>query len=344
MRQNKLWLVAPALLAVTFLAPSCNNQPKDKVLNDYSWSEIKTISKQGKARENFKIGDTKDIKVNGTIHKVRIIGFNQDKDSKGKKIGITFEFENLLSDENGYSLATYWKNTNETKISNYDYMNSTIRAVLNGNNYVGSSRAGINWFQFFGTAEDTVDPEKGTTGKNLHFSETYKDKAVIDMLPVDLVNELAAPVKYVNVYSGDQDRFVETTVDDKLFLLSPREMGYIQPPQEISTTTYEFYEGHAKQTDEIRIKWQAKRNYGSREELLTSNELDGSAVGDKTSYAGYNSIQKSNYGSKYWLRSPNPNIYAGNNAWSVYETGRLNFADMIYVYNTAEAIAPAFCI
>lgn len=352
MRQNKLWLIAPALLAVTLFTPSCGNNSKSKLsLNDCSWEQIKEISKKGEARQSFNIGDVKDVTINGITQQVRIIGFNQDKDKDGNQIGITFEFVNLLSDENGYSFATYWQNTNATDTATYDYTDSTLRAVLNGNDYSGSSQQSINWFQYYGDTED-----ESPSGKNRHFTidEKYADKPVLSMLPDDLVSVLATPSKIVNVYDDDSSVFTETTVDDKLFVLSPREMGYHKGNQESSTFAYQYYENCTDQIDAIRIKKQIKGSDGARTSPVRSSNREylylegaydpvpGSPDG-KASYAGYNS-DVNNLGAPYWLRSPNSDSYAGDNAWSVNQEGMVDYLSQIYVFKHAQGLAPAFCI
>ena len=346
-QSKKLWIVA--LSAAILLAPSCNNNNDDviKPLNECSWAKIQRLSKSGEARDHFAIGDTKEIKVNGQIHKVRIIGFDQDVDRDGNKIGITFEFADLLSDENGYSLAAYWNDVNSTDTANHNYMNSTMRAVLNGNNYDKSSKAEIKWFQYFGANEDTEE-----TGKNRHFSETYNNKSVLSMLPKDLTKVLATPSKYINILNEDSVEWEEKTIDDKLFLLSPREMGSDEvdpflpyPVQEVSTTTYAYYDGHTEATDEIRTKHQIKFNEGARNSLL--NNVDGEYVNIKSSGAGYNGDTEIDdaYGGIYWLRSP----YAldDKSAWIVLYDGYVGNTTGIsssLVNSYALPIAPAFCI
>lgn len=333
MKQNKLWMMAPALLAVMLIAPSCNknNDPVDPTipitLENSSWATIKDISKLGRARDFFSLGETKTLLVNGVTHIVKIIGFNQDVDKDGNKIGITFEFDTLLSDQDGYSLATYWNDSDDTLFANEDYKDSTLRAVLNGNDYKGSSTADIHWF---------IKDSKT-------YSTTYKT-SVLDMLPVELTNVLTAPVKYINI-GGAED-----TVCDKLFLLSPKEMGYDDPEgyQEESTIAYTYYEGHDKQVDEIRIKHQVKGAEGA----LThpTSGIEGKfRSSNKQSYAGldmYNEEYEQYYGGDYYLRSPDKNRFT-NVAWKIDHSGMASNYGGIFggcVNDTAYAIAPAFCI
>lgn len=298
------------------------------------------------------IGKEVNLEVNGQIHKVRLIDVDKDTDSVGNKIHTTFEFANLLSDENGYSLATYWQNTNNTLTANFNYMNSTIRAVLNGNDYEGSSKSDINYFQYFGEDEDYTDESKGTTGQNKYYSLNYKNKSVLSMLPAGLTKVLATPSKYINTFNYSEDQFVETTINDKLFLLSAYEMGYKDDDvrgQEASTTTYKYYRGHIDYEDSIRTKRQVKGADGARKNPLYADDLEGAYVpsgyNSKISAAGLN---QTNAGGLYWLRSPyiqkfKPEEFICEGAaWcadSAFIDGFYEFA-----YDRAYGIAPAFCI
>lgn len=306
------------------------------------------------------IGKEVTLQVNGLEQKVRLIDIDKDVDSEGNKIHTTFEFGNLLSDENGYSLATYWQNTNSVDSANYDYTNSTIRAVLNGHDYEGASRADINWFQYFGSKED-----KEKTGKNRLFSVDYSNKSVVSMLPKGLVDALKSPSKYVNIFAND--KYEEITVNDKLFLLSPREIGFSEDDiygQEASTTSYKFYESHTDYMDDFRIKKQIKGSNGARTSILYGKDLDGAykppldirQPGNKSSYAGYNATYKNTSGGSYWLRSPyyagpgynpppgwNPDCWFGS-AWYVDDIFGMADGFCIYAYDRAMGIAPAFCI
>ena len=158
------------------------------------------------------------------------------------------------------------------------------------------------------------------------------------MLPNELTKDgiLKTPAKYVNIYDGG---WKEQTVEDKLFLLSPKEMGNTEDTEheESHTTTYSYY----KDAEKInRVKKQIKGD----EEYTAHNEIPsgkGQIYGDKVSnYAGYNSKSNSTEGGVSWLRSPSTD---GNvEAWSVYVDG--DFSSSYEVYNSAQAIAPAFCI
>lgn len=89
------------------------NDKDDQWLNSFDWNEIKYISDNGLATKFFMEGDTKTFKFNETdtqVYSVRIIGFNHDTlaADKTRTAGITFEFANLLTDENGGAITKAW--------------------------------------------------------------------------------------------------------------------------------------------------------------------------------------------------------------------------------------------
>jgi len=260
------------------------------------------------------IGTTREVTVNGVVHTVRLIGIDKDTIyGTSDKAHTTWEFVNLISDSNGYSLATFWKNTNNTSSANFDYLNSDIRKAIDGQ---GSGTA--NWF------------EKSATT----WSTTYANKSVLDMLPSDLVSKLKTVSKIVNEKTSGS--WVETTYSTNLFLLSPLEMGYSNQYAETTVTTYDYYVGKTEQTDASRIKQQIKGTDGALTDSTTVTS--GAYTGTKNSYAGYNSAT-AGQGGVYWLRSPSTDYT--NYAWRVYNRGSVNYD---YVYNIAYGVSPCFCL
>lgn len=61
-----------------------------------SWAQIAEASAAGKASSLWKVGDTKDIIVNGETLTLAIMGFNHDDLQSGGKAGITFGTKNLM--------------------------------------------------------------------------------------------------------------------------------------------------------------------------------------------------------------------------------------------------------
>lgn len=269
------------------------------------------------------IGTTNVVIVNGVGHVVRLIGVDEDVDNSGTPIHTTWEFANLISDENGYSLGTYWNDTNSKTDANDNYFNSSVRAAL-----VGEGAGTANWFQYFGTEHDEDD--------NLHFSDYYANQNVLeDMLPDELVAELKTPVKPINVYNSGAKAWEEQTLEDKLFLLAYKEIGQ-KSGGEASATPYAYYENGFEES-ELRIKQQVRGRDGARTTTFKTDALDGRFEGDKYNYAGFNSATEGE-GGWYLLRSP---YITHTSIYTVGTRGLSNFYDCRY---NAGAVAPAFCI
>ncbi|MEE0230131.1 MAG: DUF6273 domain-containing protein [Peptococcaceae bacterium] len=110
-----------------------------KSLQNYSWAEIDTISKTGKASEFFSIGDTIDTTINGQPLTLQIYGFNHDQ----------------LSDDSGMAGITFGTKdlTYETKCWHDSYNFETI----NGN--TGSGFTGSSIYAWLNTEMPTQLPE-----------------------------------------------------------------------------------------------------------------------------------------------------------------------------------------
>lgn len=298
---------------VSFTAPAdevtVTASAKKKKFEELTWSEISSISASGKASDWCSVGTTKNLTVNGINQPVRVIGFNHDElaDGSGKKAGITFEFVNLLSDSNGYSLATVWNWMNGSSSTNYDYPNSNLRKALDG-----EGSGSLAWYQ------------KGSTTKSSYGT-------ALSMLPADLQSEIKKVKKPIATTSS----YGVTSYDTKLFTLSYREMtasGTSSYAKE-EGSAYAFYTGSGD-TDANRIKHQPKWH---DEAVTTYTKItDGNYAA--YNYAGYNSTTDT-YGGYSWLRSPYS--YDSNRAWRVSTDGALSSSS---VYLSAFAVAPAFCI
>lgn len=283
-------------------------------LEECSWQEIKFLVNNNLADKIFNIGDEKTVMVNNQEHKVRIIGFNHDTDSSGNRCGITFEFVDLISDENGYSLAGLWKNTNTTTNANFDYPNSTIRK-----NLTGKGSGVLSWY------------EKGGT------THSSRSTSVLEMLPNDLLDVMCDVKKLVKTKEGISSNWVDTEFVDKLFLLATSEKGFTSSIGD-GYPVYDFYRNHTEQTDEVHVKQQVKKGDGALGDGTSITDTD-YREGTKKSYAGHNN-PTDGHGSIYWLRTPNTD-YAVR-AWCVWHDGKVS--DNLSVYNYAFCVAPAFCI
>uniref|UniRef100_UPI0026EBBBCE DUF6273 domain-containing protein n=1 Tax=Phascolarctobacterium succinatutens TaxID=626940 RepID=UPI0026EBBBCE len=97
-----------ATITVKVAAGTNHNAPADKTcavtvqmysptLAANSWAQIAEASAAGKASSLWKVGDTKDIIVNGETLTLAIMGFNHDDLQSGGKAGITFGMKNLMA-------------------------------------------------------------------------------------------------------------------------------------------------------------------------------------------------------------------------------------------------------
>lgn len=161
------------------------------------------------------------------------------------------------------------------------------------------------------------------------------------MLPSDLVKVLKEPIKYV-ACRNDDGKWDDKTFSDKLFLLSPREMGYNDSQQESAehTAPYSYYEGHDAQMDSFRIKKQVNDNEVYIESPYIPRGSGQLTPCDVQNHAGYVDDTQRAWGATYWLRSPDINVY--DIAWHSFFQGVLT--TMLSVYSEALCIAPAFCI
>lgn len=334
----------------------------NKTLEEFTWAEINEISTIGRADDFFDIYDSskptlnckrvqlkhQDKNGNGVIDEdevyqtVRIIGINEDcadiNNPEETKIGLTFEFADLISDEDGYSLATQWHDVSylTSYTTSQNYQNASIRKAL-----VKEGGGHILWAK-----KEAVDWD----------NDIYYNKSVLDMLPDDLtkVGILKSPCKYVNTFChvpGDiQDMWwwEEQIINDKLFLLSPAETGRTgHEEEEPSTTVYSYYEGHTEDGDPIRLKSQIKSaDIYSVPTTIPIGSGQSYSSFDVYNFAGISSVfsELTPPSGHFWLRSPDVDDteIAHGEAWSLLFSGHL--ASDQNICSRAFAIAPAFCI
>ena len=115
-------------------------------LEETSWSDLSIMSKFGVCDKYFKVGDTKNITVNGVSYPVQIIGFNHDTLTSGGTAGMTFQLVNCLATK--YQMETSDTNANgwegclmrNTTLNStiYGQLNSDLKAVIKAVNKVSS--------------------------------------------------------------------------------------------------------------------------------------------------------------------------------------------------------------
>ena len=257
------------------------------------------------------IGKEVELTVNNQIHKVRLIGVDHDElnDGSGNKAHCTFEFANLLSDSDGYSLATLWNTDDGESSTNYDYLNSDLRKALDG-----QGNGTLRWYQ-----------------KESETKSTTYTTSVINMLPSGLQSEIKTVKKEVATSTS----YDPTNYDAKIFVLTFREMTQRPSPYaKEEGATYQYYKDN--DDNPSRIKHQVMWHTGAvtSPTKITDSDITWSA----NNYAGHNS-STDRYGGYYWLASPNADD--SSRAWGADVGGVLGSN---VVYDGAFAVAPAFCI
>ena len=100
-------------------------------LEDTSWDNIAAVSKLGYSQNYWKVGDKKNITVNGVTYAAEIIGFDHDTlttaDGSRTKAGITFQLVDCLK-------TTYPMNGSNTNVNGWSrstMRTSTMATLLN---------------------------------------------------------------------------------------------------------------------------------------------------------------------------------------------------------------------
>lgn len=287
--------------------------------------------------DDVKAGTIQMVKVNGVYHQVRLIGIDHDElaDKSGKKAHTTWEFTNVISDKNGYSLATFWNDT-ATNVPCASYLDSTMRYALVGK--YEDKKPSFGWYE-----------------KESHTKSKKYNDPVIKMLPSDLVEKIKPVTKKVAIF--DKVAGTCTTIDckDKLFILSSDEMGQPNDERELETgTLYDYYNNEPSeytQWDERRIKKQVK-GLGKEHVESPADITDGLFDGPKENIAGYNSSTE-NCGTGYWLRDIAPKVgfedyeivgsaYGGSSGGAI--CAKRSVPGHGDGNELAAPIAPAFCL
>lgn len=272
------------------------------------------------------VGLLKDVVVNNQTHKVRLIGIDHDVDENGNTIHTTWEFYNLISDDQGEYLGYQWNDMNTGTKANWDYINSSIRFALTGEGN-NSGKTGEK-------AEEILAARKGQET----WDSNYKNKTVLSMLPTDLTSVIKTAKKTVGVKTdAGGEEYTQKEFVDKLFLISACEAGYsydVTGGGEI----YDFYDDYTITVDEARYKRQVSDNTYTKSTLILKGKGH-SFENNVGNYAGYNWANEFlPVGGFYWYRSPSTgsdNVLTCSSLNAIQDK-----AGMAY----ALGVAPAFCI
>lgn len=180
--------------------------PVIRTLNDYTWDEISEISSSGEAASMFKVGDRKEIVLNGTVGELTfndyhtyafIIGFNHNSSREGSgrihfqlaKTALSGGTDICFADgqylKTGSS-AAFRMNTSGTNSGGWE--DSYMR-----NNICGTSKS-------------------TTSGR------------IMGAIPAELRNALKSVTKYTNNNGSSSASSAVTTTTDYFFLLSEYEV------------------------------------------------------------------------------------------------------------------------
>ena len=120
--------------------------------NNLSWHKINLISKKGKSKDYFTVGDKKEIAINSETYHVQIIGFDHDdKSDDSGKTGITVMFKEIMTTKHNMNPsgknAGGWRDSEmRTYLSNniYTSLPSDLQIVIKTVNKKSDNGSGDN--------------------------------------------------------------------------------------------------------------------------------------------------------------------------------------------------------
>ena len=181
--------------------------PNKKVLNDYTWDEISEISSSGEAASMFKVGDCKEIVLNGTVG---VLTFN-DYHTYAFIIGFDHNASREGSNRIHFQLAkTALSGGTDVCLTDGQYFKTGSSAAFRMN--TSSTNSG-GW-------EDSY-----MRNNILGTSKTSYSGKFIGVLPSALRNALKSVTKYTNNTGGASTSLsAVTATTDYIFLLSEYEV------------------------------------------------------------------------------------------------------------------------
>lgn len=271
---------------------------------------------------------------------VRVIGTGADDETQyhvntivdGKiKAALTFEFADVICDENGYSIASFWNDVETTSGSNHDYLESTVR------NNIYESNGDKAWY---GTHDEggTLKADAEKVNETSH--SNYYDKSVYDMLPTELSSVLKKPQnRLVNIKSSGS--WNPEKIDDLLFLPTYREICPKGSATDVEgMNPYKYYADLNDEATEKRVKHQIKGNEGA---VTAGTEVIDAQTSGAFNDAGIDSGTVGS-GCMYLLCTPLKNNQSEQCAYHVYTSGTVGFGGTTGVNKLVRCIAPMFCI
>lgn len=180
--------------------------PVIRTLNDYTWDEISEISSSGEAASMFKIGDRKEIVLNGTVGALKfndyhtyafIIGFDHNASREGS---------NRIHFELAKTALSGGKDICFTDSSYESPGNSAAFRMNTRNTNSGGWESSYMRNNICGTSKST------TSGR------------IMGAIPAELRNALKSVTKYTNNNGSSSASSAVTATTDYFFLLSEYEV------------------------------------------------------------------------------------------------------------------------
>ena len=222
-------------------------------LEETSWAQISAISSEGNAANYFSVGDTKSVKLNGTVgylsvnatYYVYIIGINHNAELEGN--GIHF---GCFKTETGVDIALV--------DSYYGYSASTSSTTHSFRHWKDSSK----WW----CESDLRSKILGSTGPYVKTDSSEaptatrsKSSTLLGIIPTELYDVMKPVTKYVYDYSFGLNAFVK----DYFSLLSSYEITgtsnqYTDDTKAMYSTYSRQYEYYANGASKIKYKHNAQ--------------------------------------------------------------------------------------
>ena len=188
-------------------------------LNNIDWKIIKGVAVTNKNPSvYFSLGATKAVKLlssegveQANTHNVRIIGYNHDSIyNTSLKTAITFEFTNVICDDNGAQITKYWDRGDAgDDTENRNFPKSTLNTFLNtGNDSVYSSMLPTSLRNNLENVGKTVGRGGGysvTTYSTKLFPLAYNEIAQVGG-GTDAHTEEGSRYDYYMTHTGSSDR------------------------------------------------------------------------------------------------------------------------------------------
>lgn len=179
---------------------------KPKTLNDYTWDEISAISAAGEAESLFKVGDRKEIVLNGTVGALTfedyhtyayIIGFDHNAATEGDH---RIHFQLAKTALSGGTDICFTDSSYNSSGSSAAFRMNTSRTNFGGwkDSYMRNNICGT--------------------------SKTSTSGRIMGAIPADLRNALKSVTKYTNNNGSSSSSSAVTATTDYFFLLSEYEV------------------------------------------------------------------------------------------------------------------------